>query len=237
MKKLPKISILFILSLLFITLPSIAEKMIYQEYNVTEELYNETVPLTYKVYISIYNTKTDILQDNNIIYTYITDFQNYPEITYTTIDHQTKKYYTEKYNAQQLINNPVLNDIFKNAEIKEDQQKISINNKNINSTKYTIILQNQTLMEITLSKIQDILLPAEFEEYKKLKSKSKNFLDPLSGLQNIEFFKQIKSKLDEDFIITQLSSNVITLKQTMIKFTIIDQDHSIFNIPNDYQTQ
>ncbi|MFN3995381.1 MAG: hypothetical protein ACK4GR_02485, partial [bacterium] len=186
---------------------------------------------------SIYNTKTDVVQDNNVVYTYITDFQNYPEVTFISIDHQTKKYYTEKYNAQQAVDNPLLNNIFKNVEIRENQQKITINNKTINSTKYILTIQNQPLMDITLSKIQDILLPSEFEEYKKLKSKTKNFLDPLSNLENIEFFKQIKAKLEEDFIITEIYSNIITLKQTMTKFSIIDQDLSIFNIPNDYQKQ
>lgn len=237
MKKHLKTFIFVLISLLINIIIAQAEKMIYQEYNVIEELYDKKIPSIYKVFISIYNTKTDIIQDNNIIYSYIIDFQNYPEITHISIDHQTKKYYTEKYNAQQDMDNPLLKDIFKNVKIKENQQQTYINNKNINSIKYILTLQNQTLMEIILSKVQDILSSGEFEEYKKLKSKTKNFLDPLANLGNIDFFKQIKAKLDEDFIITGLYSNMVFLKQTMTKFAIIDQNPTIFNIPKEYQKE
>lgn len=232
-----KTLILIIIFVIVISV-AVAEKMIYQEFKVLENPYQEFI---YKTYISLYNIRTDIIQVNKTLYTYLTNFENYPNITHISINHSAKKYYTQIYNIEESSENSTeeLKSTLKNLQIQETTHNTIINDKNVPTIKYILFLQNSPIIEISISQLSDILQPAEINEYKKIyyNSKFNKFIDSLKPFENIDFFKKLKSQINEGFVITEVYSHLINYKQIMTSLNIIEQQSSIFNIPLNYEQQ
>ena len=238
-----KVTFIFLFTIILTIINCYSEQVIFKEFFVTENLYNNSIK--YDIYISKTELRTDLIQNQKNTLSYITYLKDYPELTIITLDHQSQKYYTEKYkiNNQNDKNNQsdkeLIQELLKNAQIEQKNTITKINNKDINSIKYLINLAQQTIMEISIADIKQILTPKQNKEYQEITSQSKynHDIEFINNLENIDFFKNLKSKIQEGFIITEINSNILNYTLKLNKLSIINYDPLLFQVPQNYKEE
>lgn len=120
MKKI--LLIIALLTLLILNL-SFAQKVIYQNWEVTQILRNNSTDIKiHNVYSSLYASKVDETENGKPICTTLTFFENYPKLTQFLIDHQNKTY-SKKITDLNAMKDPIndkTSQIAKNAKSKEN---------------------------------------------------------------------------------------------------------------------
>lgn len=238
--KMKKIVILAIV-IYFVLHTIFAQKILYQNIKISEEVYgNQINEKFYNLYSSINSSKIDALDKNQLTYTNLMFFNNYPKILIILIDHKNKSYTKKEQDINELINNtnqvlsnPTLSEILKNLQISQTSTQTQVNQKNINAINYKISFQQIKLMDITIAHKNQIFSEEDLKNYNTITNS--NSYKVFDLFQKVPFLQEINQKIKDGYIIIEISSEYAKYKQKLETIKIVEESEILFSIPNDYK--
>lgn len=233
--------IILTLAIYFVLYTIFAQKILYQNIKILEEIYgNQTDEKSYNLYSSINSTRIDVLDKNQITYTNLMFFNNYPKMLTILIDHKNKSYTKKEQDINDLINNtnqilsdPTISEVLKNLQISKTSTQTQVNQKNINATHYKISFQQTNFMDITIAHKNQIFSEEDLKSYNTITNSNSYKIFDL--FQKVPFLQEINQKIQEGYIIIEISSEYGKYKQKLETIKIIEEPEDFFSIPNDYK--
>lgn len=227
--------IIALLTLLILNL-SFAQKVIYQNWEVTQILRNNSTEIKiHNVYSSLYASKVDETENGKPIYTTLTFFENYPKLTQFLIDHQNKTYskkVTDLNNLKDPINDKT-SQIAKMLKVKKTKTQTQINQKNVEAIEYSFYVENFNYMNVTLVDSKQIFSKEDLEFYQKINNTP--VLKITNPFHSLKIYEDLNKKVAEGYIIAGFSWDNSKYIQTLKTIKVINGKQDLFSIPQNYK--